>query len=101
MLERLTPEVIAALARKHGITAERRGTAPEGADGGSDDHGDRRAATIYTEVDGGDLDPSAFLRRCVEGRARTVGNVEKQEHLGAAATCGAIPPRHQGPPPRA
>ena len=33
MLERLTPEVIAALARKHGIDPERRGAAPEGADG--------------------------------------------------------------------
>ena len=51
---------------------------------GSDDHGHQRAATIYTEVDGADLDPAAFLHACVTGRARTVDNVEKPAHLGAA-----------------
>ena len=90
MLERLTPEVIAALGRKHGIAPN--GPAPhrKALTAGSDDHGQQRAATIYTEVDGADLDPAAFLRGCVAGRARTVDNVEKLAHLGSA-TCGSNP----------
>ena len=91
MLERLTPEVIAALARKHGIAPN--GPAPhrKALTAGSDDHGDRRAATVYTEVDGADLDPAAFLRGCMAGLGRTavsnVGNVERQAHLATMATC--------------
>jgi glycosyltransferase involved in cell wall biosynthesis len=87
ILERLTPEVIAALARKHGITPN--GPAPhrKALTAGSDDHGARRSATIYTEVDGADLDPAAFLRGCMAGLGRTVGNLGKQAHLAAVATC--------------
>ena len=97
MLERLTPEVIAALARKHGIAPN--GPAPhrKALTAGSDDHGDRRAATIYTEVDGADLDPAAFLRGCMAGLGRTVGNVGT---AGAPRHRGDVrlphPPRHQG-----
>jgi glycosyltransferase involved in cell wall biosynthesis len=87
MLERLTPEVIAALARKHRMTAN--GPAPhrKARTAGSDDHGGRRSATIYTEVDGGDLDPAAFLRACMAGFGRTGGNVSNPARLAAMATC--------------
>jgi len=78
MLERLTPEVIATLARKHGVPPN--GAAPhrKALTAGSDDHGDHRSGTIYTELDGADLDPAAFVRGCMAGLARTVG---RQAHL--------------------
>src|SRR3954469_8978874 len=73
ILERLTPEVIAALARKHGMPPN--GAAPhrKALTAGSDDHGDRRAGTVYTELDGADLDPGAFLRGCTAGHGRAAG----------------------------
>jgi len=84
ILDRLTPEVIAALARKHGIAA--RGDTPhrKALTAGSDDHGHRRSGTIYTELDGEHQDAAAFLDGCMAGRARTVG---QQAHLATMATC--------------
>lgn len=79
-LERLTPEVIAALARKHGLRA--RGATPhqKALTAGSDDHVHRRCATVFTEVDGAGLSPADFLARCTSGRARLHG---EQAHLDA------------------
>jgi glycosyltransferase involved in cell wall biosynthesis len=91
MLERLTPEVIAALARKHGITAV--GAAPhrKALTAGSDARGDRRSGTIYTELDGAGMDAAEFLRGCMAGHARTVG---RQAHLADGAD-GAAPDTEQ------
>jgi glycosyltransferase involved in cell wall biosynthesis len=74
ILDRLTPDVIAKLSAKHGV-------APLGAlphkkalTAGSDDHVRRRSGTVYTEVDGAGLGPSAFISRCMAGDSRIVGH---------------------------
>src|SRR4051812_42894962 len=84
ILERLTPEVIAALARKHGMTPN--GAAPhrKALTAGADDHGGGRAGTVYTELDGADLDPATFLRGCAAGHARAAG---PKARLGTIAAC--------------
>ncbi len=78
LLDRLTPEVIAALARRHGL-------APVGAKphlkaltAGSDDHTHRRSGMVYTEVGVAGLAPSDFIARCMAGEGRPVG---RQAHL--------------------
>jgi glycosyltransferase involved in cell wall biosynthesis len=82
VLEHLTPEAIATLGIKHGIAPNGATPHRKALTAGSDDHGQGRAGTIYTEVDGADLDPAAFLSGCMTGRARTVADVEKLAHLG-------------------
>jgi glycosyltransferase involved in cell wall biosynthesis len=84
LLERLTPEVIAALARKHGIAP--RGATPhrKALTAGSDDHVHRRCGTAYVEVAGAGLSPAEMLERCMAGEAATVG---RQAHLNAMALC--------------
>ncbi len=84
MLERLTPDVIASLTRKHCIAANGDTPHKKALTAGSDDHGHRRSGTIYVEIDGADLDPTAFLRACMAGCGRTVG---RQAHLATMATC--------------
>jgi len=83
ILDRLTPDAIAALSRKHGI-------APVGTDpsrkslvAGSDDHVHRRCGTVYAELDG-TLDPPSFLEGCMAGEGRLVG---EQAHLNTMAVC--------------
>ncbi|HMF43139.1 MAG TPA: glycosyltransferase [Polyangia bacterium] len=83
MLDRLTPEVIAALVGKHCMDAHGDTPHRKALTAGSDDHGHRRSGTIYTEVDGS-LDPAAFLRACMAGSGRPVG---QQAHLATMATC--------------
>src|SRR4029079_16405509 len=84
LLERLTPEVIAALARKHGIAA--RGATPhrKALTAGSDDHVHRRCGTVFSEVAGAGLSPRQMLERCLAGEARLVG---EQAHLNTMAMC--------------
>src|SRR4029079_17998057 len=93
MLDRLTPELIAALARKHRMASN--GAAPhrKALTAGSDDHGHRRAGTIYTEVDGAELSPAAFLRGCMAGLGRSVG---RPARFATTATCVKRPTRHGG-----
>ena len=52
LLERITPEVIARLSRKHGIAP--RGATPhrKALTAGSDDHVHRRCGSVYTAIDG-------------------------------------------------
>jgi glycosyltransferase involved in cell wall biosynthesis len=83
ILDRLTPDVIAALSRKHGLAPN--GPAPDrkALVAGSDDHVHRRCGTIYSEV-AGRLAPQAFLKECMSGTARLVG---EQAHLDTMAVC--------------
>lgn len=83
LLDRLTPDVIAALSQRHGIQA--RGAAPwrKALVAGSDDHVHRRCGSVYTEVDGS-VPATAFLNRCMGGEARLVG---RQAHLDTMAAC--------------
>ena len=79
----ITPEVRQALSKKHGIPLAH-GSPPRLArTAGSDDHGQRRCGSIFTEVDGS-LGAAAFLERVMKGHARTVG---KGGDLNAMATC--------------
>ena len=79
----MTPEVLVALSKKHGIELVH-GSPPRLArTAGSDDHGQRRCGSIFTEVDGS-LDAAAFLARVTDGDARTIGN---GGDLNAMATC--------------
>ena len=83
VLDRLTPELIASLAQRHGIPA--RGAAPwrKALVAGSDDHVHRRCGSVYTEIDGS-LPAGHFLDRCMGGQARLVG---RQAHLDTMAAC--------------
>jgi hypothetical protein len=86
ILERLTPEVIAALSAKHGLRAVGERPHRKALTGGSDDHAHRRAGSVYTVVEqaaGGEaLAPPAFLARCMAGEGAPVGH---QAHLDAMA----------------
>jgi len=83
VLDRLTPEVVAALSRKHGIAARGAAPARKALVAGSDDHVHRRCGTVYSEIDG-QLAPAAFLRQCTAGEARLSGH---QAHLNAMTVC--------------
>lgn len=83
LFEAVTPGVLAALAQKHGIELPRGLPAHAALTAGSDDHGHRRAGTIYTEVEG-NLDAAGFLRRVMAGEARVVGEAGD---LDAMAMC--------------
>ena len=84
LLERLTPEVIQRLSRKHGIPP--RGATPhrKALTAGSDDHVHRRCGSVYTAIAGAVASPAAFLDRCMAGDGRCVG---QQADLNAMALC--------------
>ena len=82
ILERLTPEIIAALSAKHGVAPLGRTPHKKALTAGSDDHVRRRSGTVYTEIGSDGLDPRAFLARCMAGDARLVG---RQAHIDAMA----------------
>ena len=79
----ITPEVLETLSKKHGIALAHGSPARLARTAGSDDHGQRRCGSIFTEVDGS-LDAAAFLDRVMEGHARMVG---AGGDLNAMATC--------------
>jgi glycosyltransferase involved in cell wall biosynthesis len=79
----ITPGVLAALSRKHGIPLAHGTPARLALTAGSDDHGQRRCGTIFTEVDG-KLDTVAYLRRVMVGDSRLVG---QKGDLNAMAMC--------------
>jgi glycosyltransferase involved in cell wall biosynthesis len=83
ILDRLTPDVIASLSRKHGIVPNGCSPSRKALVAGSDDHVHRRSGTIYSEVDG-QLTPRSFLEHCTAGGARLSG---EQAHLNAMAVC--------------
>ena len=83
ILDRLTPEVIASLSKKHGIVPNGCSPARKALVAGSDDHVHRRCGTIYSEVEGA-LTPRSFLDQCTSGGARLSG---EQAHLNAMAVC--------------
>jgi hypothetical protein len=82
ILERLTPDVIAALSAKHGLRAVGATPHRKALTGGSDDHAHRRAGSVYTEVPADALAPRDFLARCMAGEGAPVGH---QAHLDAMA----------------
>jgi glycosyltransferase involved in cell wall biosynthesis len=84
ILDRLSPEAIAALSRKHGITPYGATPHRKALTAGSDDHVHRRCGTVFTEVDEAGLAPVAFLERCLGGEGRLVG---QQGHLDAMTMC--------------
>jgi glycosyltransferase involved in cell wall biosynthesis len=82
ILDRLTPDVIAALSAKHSLRPLGRTPHKKALTAGSDDHVLRRSGTVYTEVEGSALAPRAFIARCMEGDGRIVG---QQAHIDAMA----------------
>jgi glycosyltransferase involved in cell wall biosynthesis len=84
LLERLTPELIERLSRKHGIAAQGATPHRKALTAGSDDHVHRRCAAVYTAIAGTGLTPAAYLERCLAGEGRLVG---KQADLNAMALC--------------
>jgi glycosyltransferase involved in cell wall biosynthesis len=83
ILDRLTPDAVAALSRKHGIAPVGPAPSRKALVAGSDDHVHRRCGTVYAELDGA-LDPTSFLDRCMAGVGRLVG---EQAHLNTMAVC--------------
>ena len=83
LISSLTPEVLAALAEKHGIPLAQGRSGRLALTAGSDDHGHRRAGTIFTEVHG-KRDAAAFLQSVMDGEARLEGNAGD---LNAMAMC--------------
>jgi len=82
LLASLTPEVIASLARKHGISLPEGGALRPAVCAGSDDHVHRRCGTVYTETDG-ILDAAAFLDRVMHGQARPMGGTADMNRMAA------------------
>jgi glycosyltransferase involved in cell wall biosynthesis len=83
ILDRLTPETIATLSRKHGIAPVGPSPARKALVAGSDDHVHRRCGSVYSEVDGRQA-PASFLTACISGDAQLVG---QQAHLNTMAVC--------------
>jgi glycosyltransferase involved in cell wall biosynthesis len=83
LIASLTPEILAALSEKHGIPLAHGGPRPLALTAGSDDHGHRRAGTIFTEVNG-NLNSSAYLDQVMRGEGRLVGSAGD---LNAMAMC--------------
>jgi glycosyltransferase involved in cell wall biosynthesis len=81
ILDRLTPEVIAALSVKHGVAPLGRTPHKKALTAGSDDHVRRRSGTVFTEVDGR-LDAGAFVAQVIAGEGRIVG---RQANIDAMA----------------
>lgn len=84
LLDRLSPQVIQALAAKHGVAANGAHPDRKALTAGSDDHVHRRCGAVYTAVDGTITAPAAFLERCMAGEGRCVG---QQADLNAMALC--------------
>jgi len=85
LLERVTPDVIARISRKHGITPHGATPHRKALTAGSDDHVHRRCGSVYTAIDGhAAVTPAAFLERCMAGEGRLVG---RQADLNAMALC--------------
>jgi glycosyltransferase involved in cell wall biosynthesis len=80
ILNRLTPDVIAALAAKHGVRPLGSSPHRKVLTAGSDDHVLRRSGTVYTEVEGVGQGAGSFLSRCMAGESRIVG---QQAHIDA------------------
>jgi glycosyltransferase involved in cell wall biosynthesis len=78
-----TPAVLAALSAKHGIALAQAMPARLAFTAGSDDHGQRRCAAVYTQVEG-QLDAASYLRRVMAGDSRLVG---RSGDLNAMALC--------------
>lgn len=78
----LDREIIARLEQEHGIKAAGKVPHKKALTGGSDDHVHRRAAAVYTEVDGRVTRPAAFLERVLAGDTRLGG---KQADLNSMA----------------
>jgi len=83
LIASLTPEVLSALSQRHGIPLPHGLARRPALTAGSDDHGHRRAGTIFTEVSG-KLDAAAYLERVMNGETRLVGNAGD---LNAMALC--------------
>lgn len=82
-LASITPGVLATLSAKHRIPLVH-GSPPRLAlTAGSDDHGQRRCGTIFTEVDG-NLGASAYLEQVMKGNSRVIG---KSGDLNSMAIC--------------
>lgn len=79
----ITPHVLATLSAKHGIALAQGSPARLALTAGSDDHGQRRCGTIFTEVDG-NLDAGAYLRRVMKGDSRLTG---RSGDLNSMAIC--------------
>jgi glycosyltransferase involved in cell wall biosynthesis len=82
LLASFTPEVLTALARKHGLELPEGGARRPAVCAGSDDHVHRRCGTVFTETDGV-LDPAAFLDQVVRGQARAVGSTSDMNRMAA------------------
>jgi glycosyltransferase involved in cell wall biosynthesis len=78
LLNRLTPEVIAALATRHGIAPVGKTPHKKALTAGSDDHTHRRSGTIFTEVAAARLAPPEFIARVMAGEGQPRG---RQAHL--------------------
>jgi glycosyltransferase involved in cell wall biosynthesis len=83
LIASLTPEVLGALSAKHGIPLAYGKPRRPAQTAGSDDHGHRRAGTIFTEVRG-KLGAAKFLDRVMDGDGRLVGEAGD---LNAMAMC--------------
>jgi glycosyltransferase involved in cell wall biosynthesis len=82
-LSSITPEILAVLSAKHQISLVH-GSPPRLAlTAGSDDHGQRRCGTIFTEVDG-NLGAGAFLQQVMRGNSRITG---ESGDLNSMAIC--------------
>ena len=84
LLERLTPDVIEALAAKHGFPAYGRTPHKKALSAGSDDHVHRRCGSVYVEIDEQGLAPGDFVARCTAGEGRVRGH---QANLNAMTLC--------------
>jgi glycosyltransferase involved in cell wall biosynthesis len=78
----LDEDVIRKLEREHGIKAAGKAPFKKAISGGSDDHVHRRAAAVFTELDGAIKRPVDFLERVLAGEARVGG---KQADLNSMA----------------
>jgi len=83
LIASLTPDILAGLSEKHGIPLAHGKSRRPALTAGSDDHGHRRAGTIFTEVSG-KLGTAAYLERVMNGDGRGVGEAGD---LNAMAMC--------------
>ncbi len=82
LLNRLTPDVIAALSARHGIAPVGKTPHKKALTAGSDDHTHRRSGTIFTEVAAARLAPPEFIARVMAGDGQPRG---RQAHLDTMA----------------
>lgn len=79
----MTPDILANLSAKHRIALAHGSPARLALTAGSDDHGQRRCGTIFTEVDG-NLDAAAYLQQVMKGNSRLTG---RSGDLDSMAIC--------------